>query len=825
MGKISTKPPVLAARCVLFGCFAVFAIVQAPASTVPQFEKDILPVLEAKCTKCHAGQEPQGRLDVRTRASLQKGGASGAGFLPGEPDRSLLYFRIRSGQMPPGGPKLDDAEIELFRRWIEVGAPAASPEAQPPSGHITAKDREHWAFRPPRRPLVPRVRAQNLVRSPIDAFILATLEKNGLTLNPEAAPEALFRRLSFDLTGLPPSPEELDAYRKDTQPGAYERAVDRLLASPRYGERWARHWLDTAGYADSEGVLDADVIRTNAWRYRDYVIRAFNADKPFHQFVREQIAGDEISEYWKHDGLTREVADKLEATGFLRTAVDATRDDFLPKDFAEYQWRTLFDTQQILASTFLGLTIQCARCHDHKYEPITQRDYYSLQAVLAGAIRPTGPVLPTYRRIVVDATKAEQTRAEENNKPLEAVAKALRDLMNARRQQARASHPKRDQATEQELREALPDYAAKMDAASKELKETEARLIQLPSIRMLNDIDTAPPPTYVLRRGDPLNPGEAVEPGVPSVLAPTAKPFAAPAPANGAKTTGRRTALADWLTQPDHPLTARVLVNRVWAGHFGSGIVSSLDNFGKSGAAPSHPELLDWLATEFVRDGWSLKRLHKQILMSAVYRQSASARPDGLAKDPGNRLLWRMTPRRLEAESVRDAILAVSGRLDAAMFGEPVRTTTKPSGEVVPENEMGAGRRTIYQLVRRNTPQSLLNAFDAPVMEVNCTRRVTTTSATQALALMNSDFLTSQSEHFARRVLSSNAASDRERVAAAFRMALSREPSPREMPRLLEFLEKQFALHSGKPDGERRLRVYSDLCQALFATNEFIYLD
>lgn len=811
-------------RGLVCGFVSAAAVWAAPAA-LPQFEKDILPILEAKCTKCHAGSAPQGGLDVRTRASLLKGGAAGAGFMAGEPDRSLLFFRIRSGQMPPGGPKLEDAEIELVRRWIEVGAPAASPDAQPPTGHITEKDKLHWSFQPPRRPAVPRVRAQDRVRSPIDAFVLAALEKNGLAMNPDAAPETLYRRVAYDLTGLPPTPEELDAFLKDTLPGAYERAVDRLLASPRYGERWARHWLDTAGYADSEGVLDADVIRPNAWRYRDYVIRAFNNDKPFDRFVREQLAGDEVSEYWKHDGLPRDVADQLEATGFLRTAVDATRDDFLPKDFAEYQWRTLFDTEQIVASTFLGLTMQCARCHDHKYEPITQRDYYSLQAVLASAIRPTGAVLPTYRRIVVDATKAEQARAEENNKPLEAVAKALRDLMNARRAQARAAHPKRDKATDAELREASADYAAKLDAANKELKETEARLIQLPTIRMINDIDATPPPTYLLRRGDPLNPGETVEPAVPAVLAPTAKPFAVPAMAKDAKTTGRRTALADWLTQPDHPLTARVMVNRVWAGHFGTGLVASLDNFGKSGAAPSHPELLDWLATQFVADGWSLKKLHKTIVMSSTYRQSAAARSDALAKDATNKYLWRMTPRRLEAESVRDGILRVAGRLDATMFGEPVRTTTKPSGEVVPDHELAPGRRTIYQLVRRNTPQSLLNAFDAPVMEVNCSRRVTTTSATQALALMNSEFITAQAEHFARRVLDGTEDSDRARIERAFRMALARAPSAKELDRLLTFVQTQTAFYAAQPEAERRLRVYADLGQALLGANEFIYLD
>jgi len=598
-----------------------------------------------------------------------------------------------------------------------------------------------------------------------------------------------------------------------------------LLASPRYGERWARQWLDVAGYADSEGVLAADVVRPNAWRYRDYVIRAFNDDKPYDRFVQEQLAGDELSEYWKHDALPRDVVDKLEATGFLRTAVDATREDFLPKDFAEYQWRTLFDTEQILASSFLGLTVQCARCHDHKYEPITQRDYYGLQAVLASAIRPTGPVLPSYKRILVDAPKAEQERAEVNNKPLEAVAKALRDLQNARRLQFRARHPKRDNATDEELRAEFPEYAERASATTKELDEVNAKIIHLPTIRMLNDIDAAPPPTYVLRRGDPLSPGETVDPAAPEVLSLAPKPFVLPTVEKDAKSTGRRRAFAEWLTQPEHPLTARVMVNRVWAGHFGTGIVASLDNFGKSGAAPTHPELLDWLATEFVQNGWSLKKLHKLIVMSSTYRQSAASRADGLAKDADNKLLWRMSPRRLEAESVRDAILTSAGRLDARMFGEPVSTVTKPSGEVVPEKELEEpGRRTIYQLVRRSNPQSLLNAFDAPVMEINCARRVPTTSATQALAMMNSEFVSVQAEHFARRVLD-QPGDDSRKARDAFRIALSRDPSPGEADRLMTFARTQEAHYRHLPEAERRLRVFSDLCQALLGSNEFIYLD
>ncbi len=795
------------------------------AAAPPQFEKDILPIFEAKCVKCHAGSTPQASLDVRSRATLMKGGTSGPALLSGEPDRSTLFFRVRSGQMPPGGPKLEDAEIDLIRRWIEVGAPAANPEAKPAAGHISEQDRRHWAFQPPKRPEVPRVRAAaNRVTNPVDAFVLAKLESKGLAMNPEADRASLLRRVSFDLTGLPPSPEALDTFLGDRGPDAYERAVDQLLNNARYGERWARYWLDIAGYADSEGVLAADVVRPNAWRYRDYVIRAFNNDKPYDQFVREQLAGDEMAEYWKHDALPRDVVDKLEATGFLRTAVDATRDDFLPKDFAEYQWRTLFDTEQIMVSSLMGLTIQCSRCHDHKYEPITQRDYYSVQAILASAIRPTGPVLPTYKRIVVDAPKAEQERAEENNKPLEAVAKALRDLQNARRQQFRNQHPKREKVTDEELRSAFPDYAKKATDTAKELEETNAKLIHLPTIRILNDLDATPPPSYVLRRGDPLSPGETVEPGVPDVLSGAPKAYVAPTVEKGAKTTGRRLAFAEWLTQPEHPLTARVIVNRVWAGHFGAGIVASLDNFGKSGTPPTHPELLDWLATEFVREGWSLKKLHKLIVMSSAYRQSAGVRPEALAVDPDNQLLWRMSPRRLEAEVVRDAILAAAGQMDPKMFGEAVATTTKPSGEVVPEKELGSGRRTIYQVVRRSAPQSLLNAFDAPVMEINCVRRIRTTSATQALALMNGEFITAQAQHFARRVLD-QPGEDRERIRHAFRIALAREPKPGEADRLMTFVRTPESYYRDQPEAERQRRVYADLCQALLGANEFIYLD
>ena len=788
--------------------YLVTAFWAAQALAIPQFEKDVRPILEKHCAGCHQGAAAQASLDIRTFSALRKGGTSGPAITPGKSSESLLYKRVAAGQMPPGG-ALPKAAVEILREWIDGGAPAADPRAS-----AQALDRQHWAFQPPRRPATPRVREANRVRTPIDAFVLAQLEKRGLALSPEAEPAALLRRVTYDLTGLPSTPRQLDDFLANP---SYEAYVDRLLASPRYGERWARHWLDAAGYADSEGVLAADVVRDNAWRYRDYVIRAFNSNKGYDQFVREQLAGAEISEYYRHDGLPREAAESLAATGFLRTAVDATREDFLPKDFAEYNWRTLFDTEQIAVSSLMGITIQCARCHDHKYEPLTQRDYYGVQAIFAGALRPTGKVLPSYKRLIVDAPEAERARAQKVNGPLDGIAKALRDLQASRRAHYRNQHPHGEKATEEELRQAFPEYAKKADETAAEFKDAEAKKITLATIRALYDQDAQPPATHILQRGDPLKPGEPVEPSVPAVLAHDDRPFQVPTPGKDAKTTGRRLAFAQWLTQPQHPLTARVFVNRVWAAYFGTGIVPTLDNFGKSGTAPTHPELLDWLATEFVAQGWDIKWLHRTIVMSSVYRQASMARPEGLAKDPENEWLWRMTPRRLEAEAVRDAVLAAAGTLDATMFGAPVAAETKKSGEVAVKGEADAGRRSIYQIVRRSAPQHFLAAFDAPSMEINCIRRPRSTSATQALALMNGDFITAQAKHFAARV--GREAEPAGQVRHAFRLAMGRQPSGDEADLLESFLERQ------RRQYDEPTKALADLCQVLLGANEFIYLD
>lgn len=795
------------------------------------FEQKILPIFERDCVKCHTGSRPQGGLDVRTRFSLLRGGDKGPAVVPGFPDKSLLYHRLRRGEMPLGGPSVSEADLELIRQWIQQGALAANPEATStgPLG-TDPRDRAHWAFQSPRCPAVPEVTHRVLVQEPIDAFLLKKLEERNLTFGLEADRVTLLRRASFDLTGLPPTPEEVDDFLADPSPNAYEKVVERLLASPHYGERWGRHWLDLAGYADSEGVLSADVVRPNAWRYRDYVIRAFNADKPYDRFLKEQIAGDELSEYRKYDKLPREVVQLLEATGFLRTAVDATREDFEPADFAEYQWRTLFDTQQIVVSSTLGLTIQCARCHDHKYEPISQKDYYRFLTFFQGAIRPNGPVLPSDKRAIVEATRSEKVAAAEVNGPLDMVIKALSDLKAARAQQFRAKHPDGEQASDEDLRKTFPEYSKLADQLAAEIKEEDSRRTKFPVIRALYDVDATPPPAYLLERGDPQNPGEKVQPGVPAVLDDPDHPFQIPPSNVKGMTTGRRSALAQWLTRSEHPLTARVMVNHIWAHHFGEGLVPTPDNFGKSGLPPSNQPLLDWLATEFVRQGWSIKAMHRTIMKSAAYRQSSHARPDGLKVDPENQLLWRMTPRRLEAEIVRDAVLKVAGTLDRKMYGEPVKTKVKPSGEIVPVDETQPGRRSIYQLARRSALPTFLEVFDAPIMETNCTRRPVSTSATQALALMNSEFLGAQAEHFARRVLnevppSQSGLADAKSAGHAIQLAFSRKPTVRELDLILAFAGRQAARYPELSGHDLALQVYSDLCLTLFSANEFIYVD
>jgi hypothetical protein len=709
------------------------------------------------------------------------------------------------------------------------------------------------------------------VRNPVDVFILAALEEKGLTLSPEADRLTLLRRVSFDLIGLPPTPREVEAFLTDGSPDACERLVDRLLARPEYGERWGRHWLDLAGYADSEGILDADYVRTSAWPYRDYVIRAFNADKPYDRFLTEQLAGDELTDYWTayqtQPRLPDDVVEGLIATGFLRCASDTSRPDFVNiKNAPGYYFQTLDDTVKIVASSTLGLTVQCARCHSHKYDPIPQSEYYQLQAIFMSAYRPAQWV-PQVQRRLPNASAAQEKAAREHNARIDAALAALRtqaqtlerrfaerlfkdrlaavpEAIRADVSAALAADPgKRTEvqkyladkfqnelrpvgpALNQALTKGYPEYARASAALAQTVKKEEANRRSFPEIRALYDLP-GEPKTHLLRRGDYLNPGREVQPGAVSVLA-TPQPFTWTPPGKQARTSGRRLAFAHWLTQPQHPLTARVLVNRLWLHHFGEGLVSTPDNFGHAGARPSHPELLDWLATEFVRRGWSIKAMHRLLLLSSTYRQASTATPaHASAKtiDPDNRLLWRQRLRRLEAEALRDAILSVSGTLGRPMYGPPVPMQRQPDGEVVPAAGPEATRRSVYLQVRRSQPLTLLQVFDQPVLETNCTRRGISTVSSQALMLLNSEFMIRQANAFANRVL---AEKPDDMAGHALLLAFGRPPVAAERAQLAAFLQRQARLHTtrGSAKTDASGLALADLCHMLLSANEFAYVD
>jgi hypothetical protein len=838
------------------------------------FEKDVLPLLQGKCVRCHGGAKQKADLDLRSKAGLLKGGESGPALVPGSPEKSLLWVQIAGDKMPPEGEKLTEAQKTLVQAWIAGGArddgTAAVQAEDGKDRQVTDADRQFWAFRPPVRPAVPDVKSAQRARNPIDAFVLAALEKQGLTLAPEADRLTLLRRATFDLTGLPPTPQEVETFLADTAPDAYERLIDRLLASPHYGERWGRHWLDLAGYADSEGILDADYVRSAAWRYRDYVIRAFNSDRLYNRFLKEQLAGDELTDYWTayqtRQELPAEVVEGLIATGYLRCASDTSRPDFVNiKNAPGYYFQTLDDTVKIVASSLLGLTVQCARCHSHKYDPIPQTDYYRLQAIFMSGYRPAQWV-PQVQRHRNEATAAQEKEAAAHNAKIDAVLAKLKKQADELRQQfadrlfadrlaklpeairedvrvalATASGKRNEvqkyladkfqkelrpepAALQAMLTKIFPEYAEKSKPLAEAVKAEEAKRHTFPEIRAFYDLP-GEVSTHLLRRGDYLNPGPEVQPGTLSVLA-TPQPFTWTPPSAAARTSQKRRAFADWLTQPDHPLTARVLVNRLWLHHFGEGLVSTPENFGRAGALPSHPELLDWLATEFVARGWGLKAMHKLMLTSSAYRQasavSAEVREAARQVDPDNRLLWRQRLRRLEAESLRDAILSTSGSLNPQMFGPPVPVRRQPDGEVVTADDAAGWRRSVYLQVRRSQPVTLLQVFDQPVLETNCTRRATSTVSSQALTLLNSDFLAKQAAAFAQRVLKEK---PDDPAGYAVRLAFGRPATVQEKEKLTAFLDTQANRYEARDKDAARRRALADVCHMLLSANEFAYVD
>jgi mono/diheme cytochrome c family protein len=782
-------------RCVNVLSFTAFvlpifgAVPSLPPRQSDLFGAKVLPLLQAKCLGCHGVGTTLGGLNLADRAKALKGGVRGPAFKPGDADNSLMIAMVtgrRQPVMPPNG-ALSKSEADLLRQWISAGAAYGT---QP----ITSAAKQNWwSFQPVRLTQPPKLQNAAWVRTPVDAFILKELRANGLQPNPTAARRDLIRRAYFDLIGLPPSPEEVQAFLRDASPNAWEKVVDKLLASPHYGERWGRHWLDLVRYADSGG-FEGDRDRPLAYRYRDYVIRSFNSDKPYNQFVREQIAGDEIDP-GNPDALT--------ATGYLAAG---------PQDIVMVNDKNRADELDDLVATtgsvFLGLTVGCARCHDHKYDPVTMRDYYRLSAVFA----------PTERRDLVISTPQHRKEVDEHNARIEAEAAPLRAAMAPARQRGigLAKAGGNQNPNEDQIAAALPEperkaYQEQLSA----LRKIEAKRRDYDRTMGVTDKGREAPPHHLLLRGDPDHKGPVVEPGF--ICALPGGDITLEAAPKDAATTQRRRALADWIADEKNPLTARVIVNRVWRQHFGRGLVATASNFGINGERPSHPELLDWLTREFTKSGWRLKPLHRLILTSNTWKQSSALQPSAAKKDPQNRWLWRMPMRRLEAEVIRDSILTTAGSLNPELFGPPVYPPVDPTlradtfqGINWPEGEDSprTWRRSIYVKVKRSLLLPQLEVFDCPEITYSVPVRNSTTTPLQALMLLNDPLVHRQSAEFARR-LEKECGSDRDRwIDRAFSLCLGRRPSPTEKSTAAAYLQAH---------------PLADFCHALFNLNEFLY--
>jgi hypothetical protein len=765
-------------------CFLLLVLVvdSAAGTTLPA---EVQGILGKRCAECHNARKRKGGLDLSTLAGIAQGGRNGPIVTPKKPEVSRLWQMVAREKMPPDAP-LAVSERNILRHWIEDGALGIDLKAA-----VT-----HWAFRPPVRPPIPTVRQSDRVRTPVDAFILAELEKKSLSLSPEGDRHTLIRRVSFDLTGLPPTPADIDRFVKDVSADAYERMVERYLASRHYGERWGKYWLDVAGYADSNGYFNADSDRPLAWRYRDWVIRAFNADRPYDRFVMEQLAGDELAGYAPNGDVTLALVDQLIATHFLRNAPDGSGEsDGNPDEVRTDRFTVLEGNLQVAMNSLLGITIQCARCHSHKFEPISHEEYYSLQAILFPAYNPEHWVKPN-DRVVAIASRAQR---EEHQKQTTQIDQEIKEL----------------QAKQKD-----PANATKKEQLQREIAEKEkTRPKPLDKLSVLVDVMPNPPAHRLLIRGQHNKPGQEVQPGVPAALLSPANVYH-PEPRPGS--TGRRLGFARWVTSRENPLFARVMVSRVWQHHFGVGLVATPDNFGQSGARPSHPELLDWLAVEFIDSGYSLKHLHRLILSSSVYRQSSLPRKDALAGDADNRLLSRFPLRRLDAEAIRDALLAVSGELDQRQGGPYVPSKRTGEGIVeIDEKHEQARRRSVYLQQRRTQVVTFLELFDAPSITATCSVRNTATVPLQALSLLNSEFVRLRATAFARQLTTETNADARIRLA--FRHAYGREPTDTERAATTRFLEGQRKVYVSEKDGEGK--TWIDLCQMLLASNAFLYVE
>jgi len=1003
----------------------------APTADAVQVDQ-VRALFRHHCAKCHGPLNSENGLNLSTLRGLARGGESGAVLKPGDPEHSLLWQRVSADEMPPDRPLPSEDKL-LLRSWIESGAPGL-PTGE--FGPIIGAD--HWAFQHLATDRAPRVSDISRVRTAIDRFLLSRLEERGLSFAPDADPRTLIRRVSLDLTGLPPTPAEIAEYVNDPAPNAYEQMVDRYLASPHFGERWGKQWLDAAGYADSNGYFSADTDRPYAFRYRDYVIGSVNADKPFDRFVCEQLAGDELADFRPDESTSEATIELLVATHFLRNGQDGTDIGIKEPEAFEIDRRAALEAAvQVTASSLLGLTLHCARCHDHKFEPITQQEYYQFQAVMFPAFNPQDWVNPE-DRIAYAHLPGEKAVWEANEQrittELGQLHKDLTDWLAANREpsesllheafdgewQTRWSNtapgddapggsvalgvttpnsaravdgrlqvlagphdawlstasafdwtpdapgdwiqatfdlvenaigglpalrigysiavhdfdgsaqrpggnllvdgnpteatsiyydypggtrqlrgeigkqgyvPGRNYgvrvtnlgdgkfrlehlvdglpeekslelaaadlpdggfafffsdsrsyvADELRIERSLPDAAARPEIAAlrkerdernaayhKRRTELEAQRVKGPgrAIAWVTDRSAQPPVVPFLTRGLYSQRGPSVEPAALQVLTDPGNEYRPEPLGDAPLTTGRRLGFARWLTRADGrpaALLARTYVNRVWQQYFGRGIVATTDNLGLGGAPPTHPELLDYLAALLIERGWSTKALHRELVLSTVYRQSSAPNPAGLAADPDNRYLWRRSVRRLQAEVIRDSMLAVTGQLDDTPYGPYVPTQQTAVGEVVADqNHAGSRRRSVYLQQRRSQTLSMLKVFDAPSVATICTERSSSTVPLQSLTLLNSDFSLTSAEAFARRLQAESDGAPTSLVHQAWQVAVAREPSPEEEALALEFLSGQQAQYTG---ADAATWALADFCQMLLSSNAFLYCE
>lgn len=848
---------------------------QLVAAGAVSFEKDVRPILKAHCFHCHGEEEKLGGgLDLRLKRLMLTGGESGPAIVAGQPDGSLLVDYLTSGLMPPEDVAVRPTEDEITTivNWIASGAAVEGPEpATIDRGfYITNQERQFWSFKPVVRPSLPHVKDQTRAANEIDLFLLEKLESADLSFSGQASKEVLVRRAYLDLTGLPPTPSQVEHFMLDSQPDAYVRLIDDLLSSPRYGERWGRHWLDAAGYADSEGQTDSDAERPWAFFYRDYVVSSFNQGKPYDQFIREQIAGDELVGA-DRSNLSPEQVEQLTGTGFLRMVSDGTG---AGAGSDEGRNAVVSETVKMVSSSLTGLTVGCAQCHNHRYDPISQKDYYRIRAIFEPALNWKSWVTPQNRKVSLytSADREAKAKAEEEIKSIEAervkkqqayidatfekeIAKLPEDVQQAVREAHTAAG--KDRTDEQKaLIKKYPstvvtpgnlylfDRAASDDLKTYTEKQTKLREALKPEefLRVLTEPAGEPPVTYVFSRGNFDSPLDAVEPGELSVISGLAS-MEIPHNAEQVNTTGRRTAFAELLTSGNHPLVSRVMVNRVWAHHFGTGIVDTPGDFGFLGGRPTHPELLDWLADEFVQSGWDIKQLHRIIMTSTAYQQTSNRNAQGNQIDRQKRLLWSMPVRRLESEAVRDGILAVSGMLDEQMAGVPVPVMADITGQwVIGKENLNAGRpgpvidmkgqqyrRSLYVQVRRSRPLAVLEPFDLPELAPNCTKRPSSTVPTQSLELLNSDFVTAQSRFFAVK-LTKQSQDIEHQVSQAWRTAFGKEITDEEKEEAISFVtEMQEVLtkeyESRQLNDDPIIDAVAVFCQALLSSNQFLYIE